>query len=54
MFERKPTVFLVSIEKIKKVTEFLVATGKFDLSCIACSPASTFSSEKRLEPRCEF
>lgn len=52
MFGKSPNMFLVSIEKMKKTMEFLLATGKFNLSCIVSFPRSlVYSLEKRLKPR---
>lgn len=52
MFRKEPRVFFVSTEKVKKIAEGLVGTGKFDLSSIVECPRSLMSSyEKRYEPR---
>ncbi|KAL8557219.1 hypothetical protein ACS0TY_004603 [Phlomoides rotata] len=52
MFKRFPTVFYVSMKKIDKLKQLLLATGKFSISSIIDSPASLGCSiENRLEPR---
>ncbi|KAH6800289.1 hypothetical protein C2S52_000753 [Perilla frutescens var. hirtella] len=52
MFRKAPSVFCVSMEKIKKIKELLLATGKFNILSIANYPTSlTYSFEKRYEPR---
>ncbi|KAL2471606.1 Mitochondrial transcription termination factor family protein [Abeliophyllum distichum] len=52
MFRKAPQVFAVSARKLKKVMEVLLATGKYDISCIVNCPASFICSvEKKLEPR---
>ncbi|KAL3845815.1 hypothetical protein ACJIZ3_003218 [Penstemon smallii] len=52
LFRKAPIVFAVSGEKIKAIKEVLLATGKYDLSCIVTSPKSlTVSIEKRYKPR---
>ncbi|KAL8544042.1 hypothetical protein ACS0TY_004548 [Phlomoides rotata] len=52
MFKRIPTVFYVSMKKIDKLKQLLLATGKFSISSIIDSPASLGCSiENRLEPR---
>lgn len=55
MFKKGPPSFCVSREKMKKVTELLLATGKFDMSTIANCPAVFGRSiENRLKPRLQF
>ncbi|KAI3460018.1 hypothetical protein Pfo_016681 [Paulownia fortunei] len=52
VFRMQPLVFAISKEKIKKVKEVLLATGKYDMSCIVNNPTSlTRSIEKRYKPR---
>ncbi|KAL8557209.1 hypothetical protein ACS0TY_004593 [Phlomoides rotata] len=52
MFKRFPTVFYVSMKKIDKLKQLLLATGKFSISSIVDSPASLGCSiENRLDPR---
>ncbi|KAI3465059.1 hypothetical protein Pfo_021722 [Paulownia fortunei] len=52
VFRNAPMVFSVSEKKIKKVTEVLLETGKYDMSCIVNSPTSLlYSVEKRYRPR---
>ncbi|CAA2938091.1 Mitochondrial transcription termination factor, mTERF [Olea europaea subsp. europaea] len=52
MFRKTPQVFAVSERKLKKVMEVLLATGKYDVSCIFNSPTSFICSvEKKLKPR---
>ncbi|KAH6756747.1 hypothetical protein C2S53_000837 [Perilla frutescens var. hirtella] len=52
MFRKSPSAFAGSSEKIKKIIEVLVATGKFDISTIADHPVVlTYSFEKRYKPR---
>ncbi|KAK6116128.1 hypothetical protein DH2020_008397 [Rehmannia glutinosa] len=54
LFRIAPLVFAVSGEKIKKVKEVVLATGKYDLSCIVNNPTSLCRSvEKRYKPRIE-
>lgn len=55
MFKKGPPSFFVSTEKMNKVTELLLATGKFDMSAIANFP-SVFgrSIENRLKPRLQL
>ncbi|KAK4434189.1 hypothetical protein Salat_0581600 [Sesamum alatum] len=51
-FRYTPTVFGVSEEKLKEVKEVLLATGKYNLSCIINYPTSLmYSVEKRYKPR---
>ncbi|KAK4434186.1 hypothetical protein Salat_0581300 [Sesamum alatum] len=52
VFRTQPQVFAISEKKIKKVKEVILATGKYDLSCIVNNPTSlTRSIEKRYKPR---
>ncbi|KAI3465112.1 hypothetical protein Pfo_021775 [Paulownia fortunei] len=52
MFRKAPLLFAGSMEKIKKIKEVLLATGKFNMSCIVNNPASLGCSiEKRYKPR---
>ncbi|KAK4428445.1 hypothetical protein Salat_1144100 [Sesamum alatum] len=52
VFRTAPMVFSVSMKKIKKITEVLLETGKYDMSCIMNSPTSLlYSVENRLRPR---
>ncbi|KAH6802468.1 hypothetical protein C2S51_033914 [Perilla frutescens var. frutescens] len=52
MFRNAPTVFAVSAEKIKKIKELLLDTGKYTVSSIVKYPKSLQSSiEKRYMPR---
>lgn len=51
-FREEPLLFCISVEKIKKLKEVLLATGKYDLSCIVKNPSSlTRSIEMRYKPR---
>ncbi|KAK6116130.1 hypothetical protein DH2020_008399 [Rehmannia glutinosa] len=51
-FRNAPLVFGVSEEKIKEVKELLLATGKYNMSCIVNNPVSfMYSVEKRYKPR---
>ncbi|KAL3845814.1 hypothetical protein ACJIZ3_003217 [Penstemon smallii] len=52
IYKKSPQVFVVSIEKMKKIKELLLATGKYDISCIVNRPkALTTSVENRYRPR---
>ncbi|KAL0392335.1 UNVERIFIED_CONTAM: hypothetical protein Sradi_2456300 [Sesamum radiatum] len=52
VFRTQPHVFATSEEKIRKIKEVVLATGKYDLSCIVNNPtAVTRSIEKRYKPR---
>ncbi|KAL8514001.1 hypothetical protein ACS0TY_013206 [Phlomoides rotata] len=52
MFSKEPRVLSTSMEKIKKITELLLATGKFNMGDIGHFPVSfMFSIEKRYTPR---
>ncbi|KAL3845812.1 hypothetical protein ACJIZ3_003215 [Penstemon smallii] len=52
IYKKSPQVFVVSIEKMKKIKELLLATGKYDISCIVNRPqALSTSVEKRYRPR---
>ncbi|PIN22412.1 Mitochondrial transcription termination factor, mTERF [Handroanthus impetiginosus] len=51
MFRKAPPLFGLSVEKIKKTKDVLLATGKYSLSCIINNPMSLGCSvEKRYEP----
>ncbi|KAL0283443.1 UNVERIFIED_CONTAM: hypothetical protein Sradi_7228500 [Sesamum radiatum] len=51
-FRNSPLAFAVSEEKLKEVKEVLLATGKYNLSCIVNYPTSLmYSIEKRYKPR---
>lgn len=53
--KQNPLVLTVSEDKIKKVKEFLLATGKYDTSCIVKHPKSLmYSIEQRYNPRFEI
>ncbi|KAL3845840.1 hypothetical protein ACJIZ3_003243 [Penstemon smallii] len=55
VFRCAPVVFDVSKEKINKVKEVLVGTGKYDVSCIVNNPTSLmFSVETRYKPRLQI
>ncbi|XP_059629858.1 transcription termination factor MTERF9, chloroplastic-like [Cornus florida] len=52
VFRRYPQVFAVSESKIKASTQFLLSTGKCDISYVINYPfVLTFSVENRLKPR---
>ncbi|KAL3845805.1 hypothetical protein ACJIZ3_003208 [Penstemon smallii] len=52
MFRYSPSVFAMSGKKLKKVKEVLIATGKYDISCIVNTPVSLCCSiENRYIPR---
>ncbi|KAL6578321.1 hypothetical protein OROMI_010649 [Orobanche minor] len=52
VFRLAPSVFAVSEEKMKKVKEIILATGRYDFSCIVSNPNSLSRSiEKRYKPR---
>ncbi|CAI9775436.1 unnamed protein product [Fraxinus pennsylvanica] len=52
MFKKSPPVFAVSPRKLKEVKEILLATGKYDLSCIVNDPTSLICSvENKIKPR---
>ncbi|KAL6573306.1 hypothetical protein OROHE_001765 [Orobanche hederae] len=52
VFRTTPLVFAVSVEKMKKMKEIVLGTGKYDISCIVNHPTSlTCSIEKRYKPR---
>ncbi|KAK4428524.1 hypothetical protein Salat_1152100 [Sesamum alatum] len=54
MLRQNPQVFSVSEDKMKKVKEVLLATGKYKTSCIVKYPKSLlYSIEKRYKPRFE-
>ncbi|KAL6504223.1 hypothetical protein OROGR_026146 [Orobanche gracilis] len=54
VFRLAPSVFAVSEEKMKKVKEIILATGRYDFSCIVNNPTSLCRSiEKRYKPRIE-
>ncbi|KAL3845809.1 hypothetical protein ACJIZ3_003212 [Penstemon smallii] len=51
-FRKAPQVFAVSVNKMKKVKEVLLSTGKYDAMCIVKNPTSLGCSiEKRYKPR---
>ncbi|KAH6827866.1 hypothetical protein C2S53_015788 [Perilla frutescens var. hirtella] len=51
-FKNSPKVFSSSREKMKRVAEVLLKTGKYDTRCIACTPlVFQFSIERRIRPR---
>ncbi|KAH6761263.1 Calcium-binding EF-hand family protein [Perilla frutescens var. frutescens] len=51
-FKNSPKVFSSSGEKMKRVAEVLLETGKYDTRCIACTPlVFQFSIERRIRPR---
>ncbi|KAL0352364.1 UNVERIFIED_CONTAM: hypothetical protein Scaly_1625100 [Sesamum calycinum] len=51
-FRTAPMVFSVSTKKLKKITEVLLETGKYDMSCIMNTPTSLlYSVENRYRPR---
>ncbi|KAL6573307.1 hypothetical protein OROHE_001766 [Orobanche hederae] len=51
-FRTSPLVFSVSVEKMKKVKEIVLGTGKYDISCILNCPTSfNRSIEKKFKPR---
>lgn len=55
MFRKAPQVFAVSMEKIKKIVELLLDTGKYTISSIVVYPKSLQSSiEKRYMPRLQI
>ncbi|KAL2515106.1 Mitochondrial transcription termination factor family protein [Forsythia ovata] len=52
MFKKSPPVFAVSQRKLKEVKEVLLATEKYDISCIVNDPTSFVCSvEKKIKPR---
>ncbi|KAL2515107.1 Mitochondrial transcription termination factor family protein [Forsythia ovata] len=52
MFKKAPLMFSVSQRKLKNVKEFLLATGKYDISCIVSHPMPFLCSlEKKIKPR---
>ncbi|KAL0439955.1 UNVERIFIED_CONTAM: hypothetical protein Slati_2478500 [Sesamum latifolium] len=52
VFRTAPMVFSVSTKKLKKITEVLLETGKYDMSCIINTPTSLlYSVGKRYRPR---
>lgn len=54
MVRRSPQVFTVSEDKLVKVRELLVGTGKYTASCIVGWPKSVmYSVEQRYKPRIE-
>ncbi|KAI3465109.1 hypothetical protein Pfo_021772 [Paulownia fortunei] len=54
VLRQAPQVFAVSEDKMKKVKEVLLATGKYKTSCIVKYPKSLmYSIEKRYKPRFE-
>ncbi|CAA0840783.1 Unknown protein [Striga hermonthica] len=53
-FRQVPLAFGVSAEKINEVKEVILATGKYEFSCILKNPvAFTYSVENRFKPRCK-
>ncbi|KAL3845806.1 hypothetical protein ACJIZ3_003209 [Penstemon smallii] len=51
-FRKSPQVFAVSEDKMKKLKEVLLSTGKYDAMCIVKNPTSLGCSiEKRYKPR---
>ncbi|KAK6130711.1 hypothetical protein DH2020_035565 [Rehmannia glutinosa] len=51
-FRKAPQVFITSEQKMKKLNDVLVATGKYDILCIINHPRSLICSiEKRYKPR---
>ncbi|KAI3473895.1 hypothetical protein Pfo_028082 [Paulownia fortunei] len=52
MFRKTPLLFTGSMEKIKKIKEVLLASGKFNMSCIVHNPTSfAYSIEQRYKLR---
>ncbi|GFP94672.1 hypothetical protein PHJA_001611600, partial [Phtheirospermum japonicum] len=52
VFRNMPMVLSVSEEKVMKITEVLLGSGKYDMGCIVNSPTSLlYSVEKRYGPR---
>ncbi|XP_059629807.1 uncharacterized protein LOC132272730 [Cornus florida] len=52
VFRKQPQVFAVSEKKIKGMTQFLLSTGKCDISYVVNNPIIlTYSVENRLKPR---
>ncbi|KAK6131140.1 hypothetical protein DH2020_035119 [Rehmannia glutinosa] len=47
IFKKAPPLFAGSMEKIKKTKEFLLATGKFSMSCIVNNPMSLACSVEK-------
>ncbi|KAH6827396.1 hypothetical protein C2S53_017951 [Perilla frutescens var. hirtella] len=55
MFRKAPSVFYLSSKKIKNVIEFMLATGKYNISNIIAFPLSLrYSFEKRIVPRLQI
>ncbi|XP_051150250.1 transcription termination factor MTERF5, chloroplastic-like [Andrographis paniculata] len=53
-FQKSPYVFSSSVDRLKKTKDFLLATGKYDMSSIVKNPmALLFSIERRYNPRCK-
>ncbi|EYU23811.1 hypothetical protein MIMGU_mgv1a013682mg [Erythranthe guttata] len=51
-FRKAPQVFSVSEEKMKKLKEILIASGKYDFSCVISHPTSLICSvENKYKPR---
>ncbi|XP_073142763.1 uncharacterized protein [Henckelia pumila] len=48
---KAPQVFCVSEEKIKNISELLLATGKYNTLCIVNRPTSLMYSSERYKPR---
>ncbi|KAL7154710.1 hypothetical protein ABFS83_03G019700 [Erythranthe nasuta] len=52
IFMKAPSSFVASMVKIKKITEVILGTGKYTLSCIVKNPVCfSCSVEKRYKPR---
>ncbi|XP_022871970.1 uncharacterized protein LOC111391058 [Olea europaea var. sylvestris] len=52
MFKKSPPAFAVSRRKLKEVKEVLLATGRYNLSCIVNNPTSFICSvENKIKPR---
>ncbi|XP_051150253.1 uncharacterized protein LOC127264776 [Andrographis paniculata] len=53
-FQKSPYVFSSSVDRLKRTKDFLLATGKYDMSCIAKNhTALLYSIEQRYMPRCK-
>ncbi|EYU36513.1 hypothetical protein MIMGU_mgv11b018711mg [Erythranthe guttata] len=51
-FRKAPQVFSMSEEKMKKLKEILIASGKYDFSCVISHPTSLICSvENKYKPR---
>ncbi|XP_051139413.1 uncharacterized protein LOC127257130 isoform X2 [Andrographis paniculata] len=52
--QKAPSLFSSSVDRLKRTIEFLLATGKYDMSCIGKYPtALSYSLEQRYKPRCK-